>query len=106
MSPSPTPNIVFITGTDTGVGKTLLTASLLTYLRRNGLPALALKPFCCGSRADAELFYDLQERELTLDEVNPYYFSKPVAPLAAARKQRRSIQLNDVLEHIRFIALG
>ena len=46
--------IIFITGTDTGVGKTLLTGLLLHHLRQSGCHALAMKPFCCGSRADVE----------------------------------------------------
>src|ERR1043166_6293884 len=97
-------NITFITGTDTGVGKTVLTASLLNHLRRNNVPALALKPFCCGNRADAELLYELQDGELSLQEINPFYFSDPVAPLVAARKQRRLIELNDVLRRLSSVA--
>jgi len=38
--------IVFITGTDTGVGKSVLTALLLSHLRRQKIHALAMKPFC------------------------------------------------------------
>ena len=48
------PRIIFITGTDTGVGKTVLTGLLLHHLREGGCHALALKPFCSGSRADTE----------------------------------------------------
>lgn len=96
--------IIFITGTDTGVGKTLLTALLLCHLRATGCRALALKPFCSGGRADAELLHKLQDGELTLDEVNPYYFPEPVAPLISARKHKRSIRLDHVIRHIRSIA--
>jgi dethiobiotin synthetase len=87
-------NIVFITGTDTGVGKTVLTALLLGYLRQQGCRALAMKPFCTGSRADVELLYHCQEGELSRDQINPFHFTKPVAPLAAARLQERKITLN------------
>ena len=48
------PRIIFITGTDTGVGKTVLTGLFLHHLREGGCHALALKPFCSGSRADNE----------------------------------------------------
>jgi dethiobiotin synthase len=96
--------IIFITGTDTGVGKTLLTSLLLTHLRRTGHHALALKPFCSGSRADAKLLHALQDGELTLDEINPFFFLEPLAPLVAARRRRRRIRLGDVLEHIQTIA--
>jgi len=98
-----TTRVVFITGTDTGVGKTVLTALLLHHLRNEGLRALALKPFCSGSRADARILRSLQDRELTLNEVNPVYFTEAVAPLIAARKRGRSILLADVLSHIRVV---
>ena len=77
--------IIFVTGTDTGVGKTVLTALLVAFLRRRGRAALAMKPFCSGSRRDARLLRGLQKGCLTLDEVNPFYFDKPLAPGAAAR---------------------
>ena len=94
------PRILFITGTDTGVGKTVLTALLLAHLRQTGVRALALKPFCSGTRADARTLYALQNGELRLDEVNPFSFTEPVAPLVAARKHRRCVALKEVLAHI------
>ena len=96
----PRPRIIFITGTDTGVGKTLLTSLLLAHLRARGIRPLALKPFCSGSRSDALLLHSLMEDELTLDEINPFYFPEPIAPLIAARKHHRRISLRHVLSHI------
>jgi dethiobiotin synthase len=97
--------IVFITGTDTGVGKTLLTALLLRHLRARGARAVAIKPFCSGGRADAELLHELQDGELTLDEINPFYFPEPVAPLVSARKHHsRRISLQSVVQHIEAIS--
>ena len=78
--------ITFVTGTDTGVGKTLLTACLVTRLRQRGIHALALKPFCTGSRSDARVLRQAIEDELTLDEVNPFYFEMPLAPSVAATR--------------------
>ena len=54
--------IIFITGTDTGVGKTLLTGLLLDHLRHSGCHALAMKPFCSGSRADTEFLHAVQDQ--------------------------------------------
>jgi dethiobiotin synthetase len=96
-TPSP---ITFITGTDTGIGKTLLTALLLRHLRRRGCHALGMKPFCGGDRADAGLLRAVQDEELTTEEVNPFYFTEPLAPLAAARIHRQSIPLQEVLRRI------
>ncbi len=98
------PHLLFITGTGTGVGKTVLTALLLCHLRAKGARALALKPFCSGSRADATLLKHLQDHELSLDEINPFYFREPVAPLVATRTHNRPIGLSDVLRRIRSVA--
>jgi dethiobiotin synthetase len=97
------PEITFITGTDTGVGKTIVTSLLLAHLRQSGCRALALKPFCSGGRGDARLLQRLQDNELTLDEINPFYFREPLAPLVAARDQGRKITFQAVINHIKKI---
>jgi dethiobiotin synthetase len=96
--------ILFVTGTDTGVGKTVLTAMLLAFLRRAGCRALAMKPFCSGARDDARLLQSLQKEDLTLDEVNPFYFARPLAPAAAARGCRQNVPLGVVLEKTHAVA--
>jgi dethiobiotin synthetase len=93
--------IIFVTGTDTGVGKTVLTASLLHYFRESGVNALAMKPFCSGGTADVDLIQAIQGDEPSSEEVNPLYFSAPLAPLVAARKIGREIRLPRVLGAIR-----
>ena len=95
------PNITVISGTDTGVGKTVLAGLMVFALRRSGVDAVALKPFCSGSRADARHLRSMQDNALTLDEINPYFFSEPLAPLVAARKHRRKISFHGVLSFIR-----
>jgi len=95
--------MIFITGTNTGVGKTLLTALLLQHLLDAGVEALAMKPFCSGGRGDVELLQAVQNSRLPDEEINPFYFAEPVAPLVAARKTRRRISLTQVLEKIRAV---
>lgn len=93
--------IIFVAGTDTGVGKTLLTASILFHLRQSGVKALAMKPFCSGGTTDVDLIRAIQGDEATPDEVNPFWFAEPVAPLVAARKRRVEIELSQVMLAIR-----
>ena len=64
----------------------MLTGLLLYHLRRRGCHALAMKPFASGGRADARFLQGLMEKELLLDEINPYFFAAPLAPLAGAQK--------------------
>jgi dethiobiotin synthetase len=93
--------IIFITGTDTGVGKTVLTALLLRHLRAGGCRALAMKPFCSGGRGDVRLLQSLQCGELSDAEMNPFYFGAPVAPLVELKKARRDVPLKEVVASIR-----
>src|ERR1035437_1888837 len=92
---------LFITGTDTGVGKTVLTALLARFLRGRGLNVAALKPVCSGNRADARMLHTTLGGALTLDEINPWHFRAPMAPLLAARLEKKPVKLAQVLAHIR-----
>lgn len=83
----------------------MLTGLLLSHLRQTGHPAIAFKPFCSGGRADARLLRELQERDLSLDEVNPFHFKEPITPLIAARLHRRKIPLLWLVKHIRELSL-
>jgi dethiobiotin synthetase len=93
--------IIYITGTDTGVGKTVLTGLLLCALLRNHKNVRALKPFSSGGREDAQLFFELQSRAVPLDEINPFHFNEPIAPALSAKKEGHSISLKDALEAVR-----
>jgi len=91
---------LFITGTDTGTGKTVLTALLTRFLRERGVHAAALKPVCSGGRADARALHAALAGALTLDEINPWHFRAPVAPSLAARRENKTMKLPQVLAHI------
>jgi len=93
--------ICFITGTDTGVGKTVLTVLLARRLRERGVEVRAVKPLCSGGRADARWLRRAQENELALDEVNPWHFRAPLAPRLAARREGARVRLKEVLAWLR-----
>ena len=96
--------IIFITGTDTGVGKTVLTALLAAHLRQGGCKAWAMKPFCSGGRGDVALLRGVLDGELSEDQINPFFFPEPIAPLVAARRRQRSISLREVIRAIRTLS--
>jgi dethiobiotin synthetase len=81
----------FITGTDTGVGKTHVTGWLLRAWRRAGRDAVALKPIATGDRDDAISLQRAMEGRLSLDEINPLHFAEAAAPLVAAQAEKRTI---------------
>jgi dethiobiotin synthase len=95
--------IIFITGTDTGVGKTVLTALLAQFLREHGVNAAALKPICSGGRDDALALCAALGGTLALDEINPWHFRAAIAPKLAARLEKKAVKLAAVLAHIRAI---
>ena len=75
---------IFLTGTDTGVGKTYTAVCLLRLLRAHGLRCAGMKPICCGDRQDAEMLLAASSDGLSIDEVNPVWLRTPAAPLTAA----------------------
>lgn len=93
-------DIIFITGTDTGVGKTVLTALLLRQMRLNGLHALAMKPFCTGNRDDVEILRAIQGDGLPERLLNPFFYAEPVAPWLAAKNSGKTVRLASVINRI------
>jgi dethiobiotin synthetase len=81
----------FITGTDTGVGKTCFTCWLIRGWRALGHTPAALKPISTGDRQDAIWLKDALDFRLDLNEINPVHFSEPAAPLIAAQAENRTI---------------
>ena len=83
---------LFVTGTDTGVGKTLVAAALIRALRARGLRVAGMKPVASGCERGASGLVGEDVRILTramdLDcearDINPYAFEPPIAPHLAA----------------------
>jgi dethiobiotin synthetase len=84
------PMSFFITGTDTGVGKTYFTRLLIESLRAEGVDAVGYKPVACGDREDA-LSLASASGGMDLDEVNPIYFNTPVAPYVAGMLENHTV---------------
>jgi dethiobiotin synthetase len=93
--------ILFVTGTDTGVGKTTFAVSLLKILRADGVNAAGLKPVCSGGRHDAERLMAAMDGKLSLDAINPWHFPAAIAPSLAARREGKKVKLAQVATRIR-----
>ncbi len=94
------PLILFVTGTDTGVGKTVFAALLTRHLQARRFRVVGLKPLCSGGRDDAVALRAAAGNRLTTDEVNPWHFRAPLAPLLAARRESRRVRLREVVAHV------
>ncbi len=100
---------VFITGTDTGVGKTVVTAALAQYFSQRGIDVGVMKPVETGVASPTAATSDavrLKAAAAAQDElvlIRPYCFRTPVAPLTAARLERKQIRLCTILSAYRRI---
>ena len=86
----------FVTGTDTGVGKTRVTRLILEALRNEGIDAVGYKPIACGDREDARILAEASGG-LTLDEVNPVHLNAAVAPYVAGLLENRMVNPAELL---------
>jgi dethiobiotin synthetase len=86
----PSPMSFFITGTDTGVGKTYVTRLIIENLRAEGRDAVGYKPVACGDREDAAILAEVSGG-LDPDEINPVYLNTPVAPYVGGMLENRTI---------------
>lgn len=99
------PKAVFITGTDTGVGKTAVTAALAALLMEKGLVTGVIKPFQTGTEldglSDAEFIYGFLGRDCLLSEVSPCRLRVPLSPYRAAEIEGIDISLEGIIGHTR-----
>lgn len=86
----------FITGTDTGVGKTVVTALLAQHFQKRGADVGVLKPFASGCELENGVLVSEDATYLKancrlkddLEQINPARWREPLAPLVAARRAR------------------
>lgn len=101
---SPAPGGVFITGTDTGIGKTRVAAALLRALGGHGLRAVGMKPvsagieLASGVNADVLALQAAGNVEAPFEDRNPYAFAEPVAPHLAAEAAGVTIEMSRIAE--------
>ena len=91
----------FVTGTDTGIGKTFCSTVLLHALRQRGLKAIGMKPLASGSEWTAEGWRNddalqllaASEPQPDYADLNPYALPAPLAPEIAAREAGVQVEL-------------
>ncbi|MDH4258678.1 MAG: dethiobiotin synthase [Gammaproteobacteria bacterium] len=96
----------FVTGTDTGVGKTLVTAALLRRLRESGVTVAGMKPVAAGAIAgpegrankDALLLQSESSLRHPYAIVNPWLFEPAIAPHIAAAEAGIVIDTNRIVD--------
>jgi dethiobiotin synthetase len=108
-APHPAPFRVFVTGTDTGVGKTEVASALLSLLADRGLRPVPFKPYESGcarldAPADALALRAAARSDDALERICVHRFRAPLAPGVAARRLGRRADLRPVLSAYRSFA--
>ena len=99
---------IFITGTDTEVGKTYVSSLILRFLNNQGLRTIGLKPIAAGAcevdgelkNEDAVALQTVASIKLPYDEVNPFCFKEAIAPHLAASHEGRSLSVQEISHQI------
>lgn len=97
---------VYVTGTDTGIGKSVVSASLLHVARARGLRAAGMKPLASGCELtpqgwrndDAVLLQAASEPRPRYEDVNPYALPQPLAPQLAAADAGIAVALGPIVQ--------
>jgi dethiobiotin synthetase len=105
---------LFITGTDTGVGKTVVACALVRALRAAGATVAVMKPIASGAsrtpqglrNEDAVLLMAAAGTAATYAEVNPYCFEPPISPHIAAEDAKIEIDISTIAQRYRSLAAG
>ena len=87
---------LFVAGTDTGVGKTVIAGALTAALKLKGFKVGVMKPVSCGGLEDAQFLMRSAGVSDPMGFVNPIALKKPLSPNVAARSERKKIDLTAI----------
>lgn len=98
----------FVTGTDTGIGKTHSTVRLMRFLKSKGISVIGMKPVASGAvrqggrwvNADALALQRESSVRVDYEWVNPYVFGPPVSPHIAAKMMGVRVSLDQINEYV------
>ncbi|MDE0467759.1 MAG: dethiobiotin synthase [Candidatus Poribacteria bacterium] len=87
---------IFITGTGTEIGKTVIAGGLAASLKQAGMNVGVMKPISTGDTADAQFLKHAAQVDDERSLINPIYLRHPLAPSVAARMEGREIDVSCV----------
>ena len=101
----------FITGTDTGVGKSVVTACLTTLLKIRGEDVGVMKPIETGvdpecssaANSDAKFLLEVSGVQDSMEDICPYQLKTPASPYQAARIEGKEIDPEKIMERFRVL---
>ena len=94
----------FVTGTDTGVGKTFVTSGLVRFSRSRGIDSIGMKPICTGDNNDVHQLLEACGACEPEHLINPVWYRTPVAPYTASIIENRLIDLDSIRDAFNLLA--
>lgn len=91
-------NGIFITGTDTDVGKTIVASGLAACMKEDGIDVGVMKPVATGNRDDANMLIEAANVDDDINDVNPIFLEVAASPLAAKRVLDKEIEIDKIKE--------
>ena len=96
----------FITGTDTGIGKTRVTLAIIQAYKARGMKVSGMKPVASGciekdgelKNEDALIIQSISSEPYSYKQINPYAFKEPIAPHFAAENAGTSIDIEKIVD--------
>ena len=97
-------NGFFVTGTDTDVGKTIISSGLAAVLKEKKIDVGVFKPLLSGiarenPASDTSLLKQMSQTSLSYEEITPFEFKEPLAPYVAGKLEGKNVGIEDVLSH-------
>lgn len=97
-------NGFFVTGTDTDVGKTIISSGLAAVLKEKKIDVGVFKPLLSGiarenPASDTSLLKRLSQTSLSYEEITPFEFKEPLAPYMAGKLEGKIVRIEEVLSH-------
>ena len=100
---------IFITGTNTEVGKTFITKNLIERIQLKGYSVSPYKPVETGCIKksltlipnDSMIYFRAINKKIALDQINPYRFLEPISPAAAIKRSKRKVTINDYISKLK-----
>ena len=100
---------IFITGTNTEVGKTFITKNIINHVQLKGYSVSPYKPVETGCikksstliPRDSMIYFRAVNKKIALDQINPYRFLEPISPAAAIKRSKRKVTINDYISKLK-----
>ena len=105
---------IFISGTNTEVGKTFITLNIIKLLESKGTRVNPYKPVETGCKQklseliphDSTLFYKAINKRIDLNQINPYRFVEPISPATAIKRSKKKIYIQNYSEKLKDLPYG